>query len=66
MTHKDCVPSGIVDSERGASAVEYALLAAAIAAVIVIAVFAVGTATGGNFTTTCTNIETGSGGDLSC
>ena len=47
--------------ERGASAVEYGLMVAAIAAVIVAVVFAVGTATGSLFQQSCESIEDGSG-----
>lgn len=43
--------------EAGASAVEYALLVAAIAAIIVIIVFALGLVTQGSFSKTCSNIE---------
>ncbi len=46
-------------SDRGASAVEYGLLVAAIAAIIVAVVFAIGTATGGLFNDTCTSIADG-------
>jgi pilus assembly protein Flp/PilA len=44
-------------NEDGASAVEYGLLVAAIAAVIVIAVFAIGKVVNGAFTSTCTAIS---------
>lgn len=44
-------------NERGASAVEYALLIAGIAAVIVIAVFALGPPTKEMFTDTCDNMK---------
>ena len=47
--------------DDGASAVEYALLLAAIAAVIVAVVFAVGLLTKGNFSTACTNWDTAAG-----
>ncbi len=43
--------------ERGASAVEYALLIAGLAAIIVIAVFALGPPTKEMFTDTCENVE---------
>jgi len=46
--------------EVGASAVEYGLLVAAIAAIIVAVVFAIGTATGALFDKTCTSIQDGS------
>ena len=45
--------------ERGASAVEYGLLVAGIAAVIVVVVFALGTTLQGVFTDTNTSITTG-------
>lgn len=66
MSPQSVVELHAFDSERGASAVEYAILAAAIAAVIALSVFAVGIATGGSFSTTCNNIEASSGGDLAC
>jgi pilus assembly protein Flp/PilA len=43
--------------EKGASAVEYGLLVAAIAAVIVLIVFALGSLVKGAFSNTCTAIE---------
>jgi pilus assembly protein Flp/PilA len=42
--------------EEGASAVEYGLMVAAIAAIIVIAVFAIGNIVGGAFEDTCTTM----------
>ena len=42
--------------DRGASAVEYALLVVAVAAIIVLAVFAIGGWTGGMFNKTCSEI----------
>ena len=45
--------------ERGASAVEYGLLIAGIAALIVVAVFALGPIVREAFEDTCTEIETG-------
>ncbi len=45
--------------EKGASAVEYGLLVAAIAAVIVIIVFALGKLVNGAFTKTCSAINSG-------
>ena len=45
------------NDERGASAVEYALLLAAIAAVIVIIVFALGGAVQALFSDTCDRID---------
>jgi pilus assembly protein Flp/PilA len=47
--------------DEGASAVEYGLLVAAIAAVIVVIVFALGTKVRAAFTTTCNSIATGQG-----
>ena len=46
--------------ERGASAVEYGLLIAGIAALIVVAVFALGPVIKEAFTDTCTSIKTAS------
>ena len=43
--------------ERGASAVEYGLLIAGIAAVIVVAVMALGPVVKGAFTSTCSSIK---------
>jgi pilus assembly protein Flp/PilA len=43
--------------ERGASAVEYGLMVAAIAAVIVAIVFGLGTLVGNTFTGTCKTID---------
>ncbi len=45
--------------ERGASAVEYGLLIAGIAALIVVAVFALGPIVNEAFTDTCDSIDTG-------
>jgi pilus assembly protein Flp/PilA len=47
--------------EQGASAVEYGLLVAAIAALIVVIVFALGGMIQGLFSKTCTEVGTGSG-----
>ena len=44
--------------ERGASAVEYGLLVAAIAAVIILVIFALGDNIKGLFTDTCTKLKT--------
>lgn len=46
--------------DRGASAVEYGLLVAAIAAIIVVIVFAVGVFTGALFKDTCSSLTQGS------
>ncbi len=45
--------------ERGASAVEYGLLIAGIAALVVVAVFALGPIVKEAFSDTCTEIKTG-------
>lgn len=47
------------EDESGASAVEYSLIVAAIAAIIVLIVFAVGEFTGGMFDDTCSNLAQG-------
>ncbi len=47
--------------EDGASAVEYALLVVAIAAVVVAVVFALGVLTHGKFATTCSAWDTAAG-----
>lgn len=52
--------------DSGASAVEYGLLVAAIAAVIVIIVFALGNVLEGAFQHTCDTIKTGPGPSQSC
>lgn len=52
--------------EEGASAVEYGLLVAAIAAVIVTLVFALGGMIDGAFTTTCDAVKTGTSSSASC
>lgn len=46
-------------NEEGASAVEYGLLVALIAAVVVVAVFALGSLVKNTFENTCTAIEDG-------
>lgn len=51
--------------ERGASAVEYGLLIAGIAALIVVAVFALGPVVKEAFTDTCGSITSGSGSTIS-
>ena len=43
--------------EKGASAVEYGLLVAAIAALIVVAVFGIGKVVSSSFTSTCTSLK---------
>jgi pilus assembly protein Flp/PilA len=52
-------------SERGASAVEYGLLIAGIAALIVVVVFAFGGSLTGIFTDTCSKVTVSSGGSCS-
>jgi pilus assembly protein Flp/PilA len=47
------------DEEKGASAVEYGLLVAAIAALVVIIVFALGNVIKGSFEDTCGKIKNG-------
>jgi pilus assembly protein Flp/PilA len=57
------------NEERGASAVEYGLLIAGIAALIVVAVFALGPVVKGAFEDTCSNIVTSdatAANDASC
>jgi pilus assembly protein Flp/PilA len=51
--------------ERGASAVEYGLLIAGIAALIVVAVFALGPVVKEAFEDTCDEIKTGGGTTIS-
>ncbi|MGH8970141.1 MAG: Flp family type IVb pilin [Actinomycetes bacterium] len=53
-------------NDEGASAVEYGLLVAAIAAVIVLIVFALGTVVQEVFTDTCNNIDSGAGTEAEC
>jgi pilus assembly protein Flp/PilA len=45
--------------ERGASAVEYAILVAAIAAVVIVAVFALGSTVKDSINTTCGKVASG-------
>jgi pilus assembly protein Flp/PilA len=54
------------DADEGASAVEYGLLVAAIAAVIVIIIFALGGVIKNVFEKTCGSIQTGAGTTSSC
>ena len=53
-------------SDEGASAVEYGLLVAAIAAVIVIIIFALGHVISGVFSSTCSSISGGASTTQSC
>ena len=53
-------------NDEGASAVEYGLLVAAIAAVIVIIIFALGGVIKNVFEKTCGSIQTGAGTSSSC
>ena len=52
--------------ERGASAVEYGLLIAGIAALIVVVVFAFGGSLRGIFTDTCSRVTASASGTQSC
>lgn len=54
------------DDERGASAVEYGLLIAGIAALIVVVVFAFGETIQGVFTDTCTTVTGRTAGADDC
>jgi pilus assembly protein Flp/PilA len=54
------------DDEAGASAVEYGLLVAAIAAIIVLIVFAIGKFVQAGFTETCSNLDTELDASASC
>lgn len=51
----------VLRRDDGASAVEYSLIAVAIAAIIVTVVIALGKMTHSQFSTTCTNFATASG-----
>ncbi|MDO9496679.1 MAG: Flp family type IVb pilin [Nocardioides sp.] len=53
-------------NERGASAVEYGLLIAGIAALIVVAVFALGPVVKEAFTDTCSEIQSGGSTTATC
>lgn len=53
-------------NEQGASAIEYALLITGIAAVIVMAVFALGPVTKEMFTDTCDNVQAEMAGSATC
>ena len=55
-----------VKDDAGASAVEYGLLIAAIAAVIVVVVFALGSVVKSKFQKTCNGISSGSTSTGSC
>ena len=45
--------------ERGASAVEYSLIVAAIAAILVVVIFAIGKFTGAAYNDTCDSLASG-------
>jgi pilus assembly protein Flp/PilA len=60
---KRLVPHRVRDEETGASAVEYGLLVAAIAALIVLIVFALGGVVSSVFSDTCTAIGDASSED---
>jgi pilus assembly protein Flp/PilA len=53
-------------TERGASAVEYGILVAAIAAVIVAVVFVIGGQVKSGFTTTCNGLQGKNGNTTAC
>jgi pilus assembly protein Flp/PilA len=53
-------------NDRGASAVEYGLMVAAIAALIVGVVFGLGTLVKGAFDTTCSSVGSGLGSATAC
>jgi pilus assembly protein Flp/PilA len=52
--------------DRGASAVEYGLMVAAIAAIIVGVVFGLGTLVKGAFTKTCSSVASGTATTTNC
>jgi pilus assembly protein Flp/PilA len=52
--------------ERGASAVEYGLLIAGIAALIIVAVYALGLITDGAFQETCDQLDSAAQASASC
>ncbi len=54
------------DNEKGASAVEYGLLVAAIAAIIVLIVFAIGKFVKQGFTDTCNGLKSGITNSATC
>lgn len=53
-------------SERGASAVEYALALVGIAAVVVLAVYALGGVTGSMFDETCSEVDAAASASADC
>jgi pilus assembly protein Flp/PilA len=55
-----------VNGEAGASAVEYGLLIAAIAAVIVVVVFALGSVVKSKFQKTCNGVSNGTTSTAAC
>ena len=55
-----------VHKDEGASAVEYGLLVAAIAALIVVIVFALGGLVRDTFSKTCSGIKSGTSGTANC
>jgi pilus assembly protein Flp/PilA len=55
------IRTALLKKDDGASAVEYGLLVAAIAAIIVVVVFALGGYVKGAFDDTCSGIENGGG-----
>jgi pilus assembly protein Flp/PilA len=54
------------NNEKGASAVEYGLLVAAIAAIIVVIVFALGKLVKGGFQTTCDTMANNASAGTTC
>jgi pilus assembly protein Flp/PilA len=54
------------DNENGASAVEYGLLVAAIAALIVVVVFLLGNVVKGSFSKTCGAVSSGGSSTATC
>ena len=51
---------------RGASAVEYGLLVVGIAAVLAVAVYALGAITGGSYTDTCERLDVATNASANC
>ncbi len=60
------VPEAAACDERGASATEYGLLAVAIAAIIVIIVFALGGVVNDMFSNSCNSIQNSAGTNAAC
>ena len=66
MIQLQYIRAALQSKDEGASAVEYGLLVAAIAAVIVIIVFALGGVINEVFTDTCTEVQTGAATTAQC